>query len=322
MSALSKGEHTRLKPEDDVVFKLGMPSRVDEETVFKRMRLAICSGNRRRVLLALKDGKKTLSDVREEVPVDPPTIVHALRELEHYRLVEQDELREYSLTVIGKALVQKVIDRHRSAHVLTSHEAFWFEHDLSGIPDDLFSRIGLLQDSDLVADGQAQVLRGLTTFTALIEDADLLKIITPFYSLRFVDRLDVFASKGKEWHFIVTDDVLQSAMMDEEHLNVKALLHGNAEFRVVQQDPKLFFASADDAIALALATVKGQLDYSTLLVCRGSDATAWGRELFDYYYERSVVVNELASALHNPYEPEQNSSADDASITQTSSRQI
>jgi predicted transcriptional regulator len=136
-------------------------------------------------------------------------------------------------------------------------------------------------------------LSGLHTFIGLIEGADLLRIITPFYNSNFVDRLDVFASKDKEWHLIVTEEVLQSAIVDEGRPNVNALLRGEGQIRVVRQDPKLFFVDTGEAIALALSNVKGQLDYATLLVSRGSDAITWGRELFRYYEERSerVVLN-------------------------------
>jgi predicted transcriptional regulator len=277
-----------------------MASQTEHEVIFKRIRLAICSANRREILLALKYGKKSLGILREEVHANPATIVHALRELERYRLVEEDDLRNYSLTVIGKALSQKVMECERLSEVLTAHEAFWFEHDVSGIPDYLFSRIGLLRNSVLVADGQGQVLRGLTTFIELIQQAHVLKIITPFYSTEFVDRLGVFTSKDKVWSFIVTEEVLQSAFIDEEeHANVKAMLQGDAEFRVLRQDPKLFFCSTGDAIMLALANTKGQLDYSTLFISRGHEPMAWGRELWHFYTERSepVVINErLVSA--------------------------
>jgi predicted transcriptional regulator len=49
-------------------------------------------------------------------------------------MVRQDELRDYPLTVIGEAIVQKVIDCHHLVEVVTLHETSWFEHDVSGIP--------------------------------------------------------------------------------------------------------------------------------------------------------------------------------------------
>jgi len=262
-----------------------------EDAGSKVMRLAVCSGNRRRVFLALNQGTKTLGTLRDELHSDSATIVHSLRELERYRLVEQDEQRDYALTVTGKALAQNVIDCLDLAHVLTSHEAFWFEHDVSGIPDYLFSRVGLLRDSTLVADAQGQILKGLRTVAALAQEAQLLEIITPFYSLEVIDRLEVFASKDKRWHIIVTEEVLQHAIKDEEHPYVKALLNGRANLRVVRHDPKLFFVSTGDAVALALSNANGQLDYSTLLTSRGSGAVTWGQELFRYYREQSERVS-------------------------------
>jgi predicted transcriptional regulator len=200
-----------------------MAPQTQDDGAFQRMRVAICSGNRRHVLLALYTGKKSLSTLREELDADAATVVHSLRELEHYRMVEEDELRDYSLTIFGKLLAEKVIDCHRLADVLTSFEAFWFEHDISGIPDYLFSRIGSLQDSNLITDTREQVLSGIETFIALIEGTDVVYLITPFYSLDFVNRLDVFASKDIDWHLIVTEEVMRRALTDAANPNVKAV---------------------------------------------------------------------------------------------------
>jgi predicted transcriptional regulator len=147
-----------------------------------------------------------------------------------------------------------------------------------------------LQDSNLITDTREHVLSGIETFIALIEGTDVVYLITPFYSLDFVTRLDVFASKDIEWHLIVTEEVIRRALMDAENRNVKAILRGEGEIRVIRQDPKLFFVSTGDEIALALAYVTGQLDYSTLLVSRGSDAITWGTGLFSYYNNRSEPV--------------------------------
>ncbi len=259
-----------------------MPSELTEDETYKRMRLAICSGNRRQLLLSLNEGNKSLGDLREEVPSDPATIVHALRELERYHMVQQNAHRDYALTVIGRALVQKVIDCRCMAETLALHEAFWSEHDVSGIPDHLFNRIGALRESALVVDSQDRVLRASDTAVALVKEGDVLELVTPVYSAVFLTRLFTFIANKKVAYLIMTDDVLHLAIDDIGKDRAAQALKGGVKINVMKHDPRLFLVLTADTMALSLPFPDGTLDFSQLLTSKSSEALEWGRELFHY----------------------------------------
>lgn len=267
-----------------------MAAATREDSVYKRMRLVICSENRRLLLLSLNDGKKSLGNLREELHSDRATIIHALRELERSRLVQQDSQRDYSLTVVGRALIQKVIDCHGMAEVLTLHEAFWFDHDISGIPDDLLNHLGSLRDSTLIT-GTPEIFRASRTFAGLMEEGDALELITSVYSPEMITRLDDFISNKKAVSFVLTDDVLQRSIRDLGRDRVKQLLQEGVKIRVIRHDPKLAFVSTGKALGLCFAHTNGSFDYSQLLTSRSAQAIAWGRELFSFYVERSKSVS-------------------------------
>ena len=74
------------------------------------LRLAACSELRSGILASLSEGKKALSELREELEVSSTTAIHALRELEKDNLVFQDEDRDYVLTKIGEIIALKLSD--------------------------------------------------------------------------------------------------------------------------------------------------------------------------------------------------------------------
>ena len=104
-----------------------------EDSIYKRMRLVICSTNRSNLILSLHTGKNLLARCVRNSATMPRLFIHALRELERDQLVRQDVRRDYYLTAIGRALVQKVIDCRCMAEALTLCEAFWVDHDVSGL---------------------------------------------------------------------------------------------------------------------------------------------------------------------------------------------
>ncbi len=273
------------------LFLDGMALETREDETYKRIRLAICSGNRTLVLLSLNDGKKLLSDLRDELQADPATIVHALRELERYRMVKQDKQRHYSLSVVGRVLVQKVIDCRRTAEMLTLQEAFWFDHDVSGIPDYLLHSLASLHDSVIVTSPQEHILRAFDTFITLMEEGDELELITHIWHPELVNRLTSLFSHKKTASFVVTDDVLQRALSDFGIDYVKQLLRDGATIYITKRDPRLVFGFAGNAMALGLASADGPPDFSQLLTSRNSEAIAWGRGLFRFYVERSKRVS-------------------------------
>ncbi len=267
-----------------------MALEIKEDDIFKRMRLAICSGNRRLLLFSLNERKKSLGDLREDLKTDPATIVHALRELERHRMVQQDVKRDYSLTVIGRALVQKVIDCHCMAEVLTIHEAFWSNHDVSGIPNHLFNRIGALRDSTLVVNTQEHILKASDTFVALLREGDVLELVTSFYSPDLIKRIYRSVSDKKAAFLVMTNEVLQRTIADIGSPRIKQILQEGATINVVKRDPKLLFVFTGNTVALGLAHPDGPIDFSQLLTSRSSDALDWGRDLFHYYLRWSESV--------------------------------
>jgi predicted transcriptional regulator len=259
------------------------------EDIYERLRLVICSEQRRVLLLSLNPEKKSLSDLRDVMELNPSTIIHALRALERDNLVQEDVQRNYSLTAIGKAAVHKLIDFFETTGAFVKYEAFWLEHDLSGIPDHLFDRIGALRDSALVVDTQLDPFKAYHSLVALLEKSHTLELIA---SVSAPDPHILFGefALGKRVELVVTEPVLHHIIEELGQERVKEALLANHKLYVLRHDPRLVFAVADHVIVLLLCHLDAGFDYSAALTSESPEAIAWGHDLFGHYVDLSESV--------------------------------
>ena len=73
------------------------------------LRLATCSDLRSSILISLSEGKKPLSELRDDIGISSTTAIHALRELEKGSILVQDEDKDYILTKVGEIIALKLL---------------------------------------------------------------------------------------------------------------------------------------------------------------------------------------------------------------------
>ena len=264
---------------------VGPETEMDENAdVYKNLRLSICSEHRRALLFSLNEGKKPLAALQKELNVPSPAIIHALRELEGNHLVRQDRVRQYGLTTIGRSAVREVIDFRRVMEVLTKHEAFWSEHDLSGIPDHIFDQIGSLRDATLIMGTPPDIFKAMRRFVELLQDSTIVRLVSPVYIPNIeAIVLDKFVSAELRIELLLTDEVLRHFIGEAENVSLKEAREIYLKLRVLREDPKLVLVVTDRFMALALYRTDGTFDHSSTLTSEDPEAIAWSRQLYDHY---------------------------------------
>ena len=260
------------------------------EDIYERLRLAACSEQRRVLIFSLNEGEKSLSELRDEMQLDSATIIHALRALERDNFVREDAKRNYALTVIGKTVAHKVIDFFETTGALVKHETFWLEHDLSGIPDQLFDRIGALRDSTLVVDTELDPFKAYNSFVAFLEKPSALELIASVSATDPLSLFGEFVVGQKRIELVATEPVLQYMIEKLGQARVKEALRAGHKLSLLRRDPKLVFAVADHVIMLIPFRLDGRFDYSAALTSESPEAIAWGHDLFRHYVELSESV--------------------------------
>jgi predicted transcriptional regulator len=259
--------------------------------VYKNLRLSICSDLRRAVLLSLNEGEKSLAVLEKELKGSKPALIHGLRELEGNHLVRQDRARHYAVTPIGRAAARKVIDFRRAMEVLKKHEAFWSEHDLRGIPDHVFDRIGSLRDATLISGAPTDLFKAMRRFVDLLQDSPLVRLVSPIY-IPNIDAivLEKFASEETRIELVLTEAVMHHFIDEAERTRLKQTRGKHLTLRMLRDDPKLVTVVTDRFMALAFYRPDGSFDYSSILMSENLEAIAWSKQLFDHYVSVSAKV--------------------------------
>jgi predicted transcriptional regulator len=277
---------------------LGVSKNMKEDTTNGRddaaeiIRLLVCSDLRRNLVLTLHNGAASLSDLRQHVGVSSTAAIHALRELERDHVTSQDGRRHYALTNIGKILALKLERLTKAANVLTEHNAFWLEHDLSGIPATHLADVGCLEESYILTSTSTDLFKVYSTFTTLVENAKEIKGIS---SILIPDMINVFSTlgpKAQPVELIVTSDVFDKMreLVDRQELR-RALEEGNLRLFSLKENPKIGLTVTDYFLSLGLFRGDGMYDYSHDLLSYSAQAIEWGTRLFDHYAAASEEVS-------------------------------
>ncbi|MCK4732162.1 MAG: winged helix-turn-helix domain-containing protein, partial [Methanophagales archaeon] len=254
------------------------------------LRLAICSELRRGILVSLREGKKALSELRTELEISSTTAIHALRELERDNFVFQGADRDYALTKIGEVIALKLSDFIDAIKVLKKHEDFWLTHDLSGIPEPLLERIGMLRNSDIVKDTATDIFKVHSNYIDMLKDAKEIKgvssIFVPDYPLVFEELL---LKKKADIELVVTEEVL--GKIDEEILK-KIVTDKSSKLKlyVTKENVKAAFTVTDFFIAFGFYRLDGTYDYSNDLRSYDKEAIEWGNDLFEWHRKQAEKV--------------------------------
>jgi len=257
-----------------------------------RIRLAVCSELRRKILGTLRDDKKALRELRKTVDVSSTTAIHALRDLEKANLIYQDEARKYALTTIGEIVTLKMVDFVDAVDVLQKHEEFWLDHDLRGIPPHMMEKIGWLKDSTVVADQPTDIFKAHETFMQVLEAANEMKGVSPIFHPEYPEIIkELVEKKAIVVELIVTEQVLSKMLNVSEEILKQLLREQNFTLFVISQDVKIAFTVTDSVFHLGLFDKKGIYDYNRDLIGEDENAISWGESMYNYYRKRSRKAN-------------------------------
>jgi predicted transcriptional regulator len=88
----------------------------------------------------------------------------------------------------------------------------------------------------------------------------------------------------------LTTDILKIIYKDHRDLVRELLSHENFVLYHIDESVTTAFTVTDSLLNLGLFRIDGGYDLASDLICMGEDAIKWGMELFDFYREKSVLI--------------------------------
>lgn len=253
--------------------------------VLSWLRLLARSEIRCKIMLALNEGDKNLSQLRELLGLSSSTILHAMRDMETESLIVSTE-DGYALTNIGEAQAILVIDLIKAIYVLSENPEFWLTHDISGIPEVLLKRIGDLGDCEVVKATTLDILKPLTDFIQMLGNSKKMLGISPIFHPDFPKIVGKLLSEQVSVKLILTKEILNKLIEYDVKIVEEISRRKNCGVWL-NDDLKVAFTVTDKFISLGLFSVDGVYDFTCDLMGGSKEAIVWGDSLFEYYIEKS-----------------------------------
>jgi predicted transcriptional regulator len=196
----------------------------------------------------------------------------------------------YGLTNLGKLqayLLDEMID---FVLALEGHRDFWLTHDISGIPEELLGRIGMLSQSGIIEADPSELLKTVEYFISELKNSRRVRGVSPIILPGYAEVISHCVKNGAEVDLIVTPEILKIISRDHGDLVNDLLKHNNFRLYEVRENVTAAFTVTDKLLDLGLYRLDGTYDLSCDLICIGESAVSWGVELFDHYRNKSTIV--------------------------------
>ena len=243
------------------------------------------------ILLALSEGTRTLTELRDATGSSSQALIPKIRSLESQMLVKQKQYG-YFLTPLGQVLTTRIIDFMTTLGVIRKHKEFWGNHDISGIPPEFLSDIGKLFESQIVHDTTEDVIHVYTLFLKIIREADYIYGASSVMSPGLAEALSGRIREGTTVELIVNEEAAEKLQLEPYASEMKDLLsYSNFRVMVAQVPFRIGLTVTDKCISLGLFKADGKMyDSGSDLYSDNPQAITWGEQLFKFFRDQSEEI--------------------------------
>lgn len=258
----------------------------------KSLQMVIASKNASRLLLLLDNGPKECNELREALEITKEELLLNIKLVEdHYLVIKENNV--YRLTCLGNLIVEKLKPLLRIEGFINFADGYWCKRRLDFAPPHLLKKLYEIDSCVLFQPSPVDVLDYNRETHEISRNSESFKMMAaglqPSFFNLFADLIDERVHLS-----LIFDSCLYSKIKRDNSDRLKKL--ANNEQVTLYMYPhrmELFSLKVNDScILLRLLTNEGTYDYKQL-ICKSPEAVKWGRELFDYYAEKSTQITEI-----------------------------
>jgi predicted transcriptional regulator len=243
------------------------------------------------VLVALGDGSKPLSTLRDITGSSSQALIPKIRQLEALHYVESVR-GDYALTPVGKIVEPEIERLVMVMGVLQRHRDFWIEHDIEGIPPEFLREIQQLYNSEIVKDIEENIFVVYAAFLTILREASWIHGVSSIMSQVLANAVKEAVLGGRPVELVISQKLAQT-LLTEPYDKMLGSLKGYTNFSIyVSSSPvKLGMTVTDRYLSLGLYRHDTDAyDAATDLISTNATAVAWGERLFQYYKAGSRLL--------------------------------
>lgn len=258
--------------------------------------LLLFSEKRKNLLLLLEEKSRSLDEILNVLYIPRVSLLPHIKKLKEDGLILQNG-DMYSLSIMGSILIRKVRPLLDAASIFEDNDFYWSYRKLDSVPFHLLKSIGDLKGSQLLEPG---LTHGFDLFPELIDhftgSSKVMLLFSFFHPLIPSFSLEL-AKKNVQVQLIFSRDSFARFSGDFRGIGEKILEKKNASVLVYTGLPleiPALIAVSDSALLLGFFNKKGKFEGQYLLNFE-SRALSWGRDLFEYYREKSEKACSIKS---------------------------
>jgi predicted transcriptional regulator len=250
------------------------------------------SDKRKNLLLFLKDGPKTIEEIKTKLEVSSSPIMAQIRVLLKDGLIVQKR-DAYELSAKGKLIVPKMEPLLSTFQVFDENHDYWARQDLSTLPPHLLDRIGELGNCKEIIPERTHIFNYPPEIMGPLHRSSTVMEVSSFFRPGYPHLYRDLAKKGIEVSLVLERQIYMKLISDyrkdvEEFINMR-------NTRLFVCDNRIELASSivtDLFISLSLISKDGRY-YNHEMVSFEKSAISWGQKLFGYYMEMSEQIKQI-----------------------------
>lgn len=256
----------------------------------KLIDVIFASDKRKNVLLLLQNGPMEMELILSSLQTTRQALLPQIRMLEDHKLLHKDRGDVYELTLIGELIVSEMVPLLGLVDALDENIDYWGNHDLSFMPPHLLKRLNELQPSIVVEPEMSVIYEINRDFKEKAKESRSMTTFTTFLFPNYASFLSELKDKGVELSLIITNELFRKIKKENYEFLRTFVNEGHGKLFIYDDSVNVIsFSQNDYCIMFRLFTKEGNFD-NRLLMVHDQKAPGWGKELFEYYKQRSTPL--------------------------------
>ena len=197
---------------------------------------------------------------------------------------------------IGNILIKKAQPLLNAISVFEQNEYFWSQRKLDTIPVPFLKRIEVLKCCQLIGPGIESLSDLFPESVRQFDESAEVMLLFSYFHPSILPLCLEFAKKGVKLRLILSRDSFERFCKDSHGEKEKILAYENVIIFLRTEETlemPVSIAVTDSKLLLGLINKKGKFEGQYILSSESS-ALSWGKELFEYYMERSRKVSSFS----------------------------
>jgi predicted transcriptional regulator len=257
------------------------------------LELIFLSEKRKDILLFLREGPKTITEIKTHLNVGAVAVLPQIKKLRENSLILKKR-DVYSLSPLGIAIVSRIQPMVDLLKVFGTQYDYWVDHKIECIPSPFLKRIGDLSNCTFSKPpDKTHLFEPHREFIENLEKSKKMNGIASIFHPSYPSFFFGFLKTGRNISIIISFKVYERMREEFEDIMRESLRYKNGIFYISRKEIEFSYVVTDRFLSLSLPFSDGTYDHQRDILCFDPVAIQWGEDLFAYYRCMSYKVTEI-----------------------------